>query len=144
MAIAADAAKREVQVALAGYGLLVVLSWLCGFRMSVHPYYYQLLGLDHAELSAAALAKWNLPEPIQNAMRDQFAPRRKVDGEFPLSVLIDAAERLLTVRELTIFETDSPPEVDPADVLEPFGLHEEWDELIDEFEREFEPIRAFF
>ena len=29
----------------------------------------QVLGMTHAELSAEALAQWNLPEPIQIAVR---------------------------------------------------------------------------
>ncbi len=103
-----------------------------------------LLNSDHADLSAAALHKWNLPEPIRNAVRYQFEPQTRTGEEFPLSWLLHAAERLLRVREITVFELSKPPEIDPASVLRPFGLEDSWDNLIDEFEREFEPIRAFF
>jgi HD-like signal output (HDOD) protein len=104
----------------------------------------EVIGMDHAGLSAAALAQWNLPEPIQQAVHDQFAPPNRTGDEFPLSWLLQGAERLLMVREVTIFETGRPPEMAPADILEPLKLDEEWDDLLNEFEREFEPIRAFF
>jgi HD-like signal output (HDOD) protein len=104
----------------------------------------EVIGMDHADLSAAALGKWNLPEPIQRAVRYQFSSPSRSDDGFPLGWLLQAAERLLMVREITIFETNTPPDMVPADILEPLDLDEEWDELLDEFEREFEPIRSFF
>ena len=50
----------------------------------------------------------------------------------------------ISIPEITIFETTNPPEIVPADILELLELDEEWDDLLDEFEREFEPIRSFF
>ena len=42
-----DAGRREAQMALAGYGLTIVISLLCGYRMTIPYGYYQLLGADH-------------------------------------------------------------------------------------------------
>jgi hypothetical protein len=42
-----DAGRREAQVALAGYGLMIVTCVLCGYRMTIPYAYYQLLGADH-------------------------------------------------------------------------------------------------
>ena len=50
----------------------------------------EVLGLDHAELSAAALAEWNLPEPIQKAVRYHKQPERQTTDELTLSRAIES------------------------------------------------------
>ena len=42
-----DAGRREAQMALAGFGLMIAISLLCGYRMTIPYGYYQLLGADH-------------------------------------------------------------------------------------------------
>jgi len=45
-----------------------------------------LLGFTHADLSAAALASWNLPAPIQEAVRDHHLDRAlRTRSELPLA-----------------------------------------------------------
>ena len=39
-----DAGRREAQMAFAGYGLMIVISVLSGYRMEIPYSYYQLLG----------------------------------------------------------------------------------------------------
>lgn len=80
---------------------------------------YDELGATHADLSAAALARWNLPTPIQVAVRDHHRPDYgDVDlsaaGTLPLGHLIAIADREVNRLGLTALliasaEVPEPP-----------------------------------
>lgn len=54
-------------------------------------------GLSSAELSAAMIEKWNLPEPVVAAIRDQHGPTISArDGSIPLSKVLEVADDLTT------------------------------------------------
>jgi len=50
--------------------------------------------MSHAELSGAVLARWNLPEPIQEAARFHHSPEEAAGGDLHLSHLVRAADQL--------------------------------------------------
>jgi len=104
----------------------------------------QVLGFDHADLSAAALAEWNLPEPIQKAVRYQWEPQHQTGDEMPLSRVLQIAERVVNSQGITVLRSDNsniePPEV----VLEPLGVGVQTEQIIGEFQTELDSIRAFF
>ena len=55
-----------------------------------------LLGFTHAQLSADALAIWEVPEPIQVAVRDHHAPPSFRPGQpAPLSCVLNAANQYI-------------------------------------------------
>ena len=104
-----------------------------------------LLGFTHAELSAAALASWNLPAPIQEAVRDHHLDAPCAPGsELPLATLIHASDRYVDSVGLSIHRAPQAPVADPS-VLAPFGLKAELQRtLLDEFEIEFDAMKPFF
>lgn len=104
----------------------------------------QVLGFDHAELSAAALAEWNLPEPIQKAVRYQWEPQHQKSDEVPLSRLLHITERVVNAQGILVLDANSTVFDPPARILEPLGLGEEAESIIDQFQKEFDSIRAFF
>ena len=104
----------------------------------------EVLGLDHAELSAAALAEWNLPGPIQKAVRYQYKPQRQTGDEFPLSKVLQVAEQVVTLEGVTVLPNGRPPEESAEELLERLGIGSEAPELMDEFQTEFESIKAYF
>ena len=104
----------------------------------------EILGLAHAEISAAALNDWNLPEGIRKAVRYQSEPSRRTGEEYPLSWVLHAADRAVDHLGLSIFP-NAPAGVDhPAAILADLGLEDDWQRLTEQFEREFAPMKAFF
>lgn len=103
-----------------------------------------VFGLDHAEISSAALHKWNLPGPIRRAVGYQFEEEERKGAETPLSWLVRLANQLIEARRMTIFELSGPP---PAaangDLCAVNGVAIDHERLEADFEREFEPIKAF-
>jgi len=110
-------------------------------------YEMQVLGLTHAELSAEALAQWNLPEPIQVAVRyhptPEVDPTPVEDGGFTLSRVLNAADVFVksTGTFVSVFESQSE---EGKEALEQLGLGERLDAILTEFENEFSAIKPYF
>jgi HD-like signal output (HDOD) protein len=108
----------------------------------------EILGFTHAELSARALAVWNLPQPILEAVRYHHSPeldRSELQpGEVPLSAVIDAANRYTnSIGISTLPVTPS----DPADTapMEALGLDASVQEkVLREFTAEYSAMEQFF
>jgi HD-like signal output (HDOD) protein len=107
-----------------------------------------ILGFTHAELSAHALAKWNLPDPIQTAVRyhhnPQADPSELKPGEVALSAVVDAANRY--VNSIGISTLPVTPS-DPGDTsaMLALGLDETVQErLLREFRAEYQAMEQFF
>jgi HD-like signal output (HDOD) protein len=110
-------------------------------------YETQLLGMTHAELSADALASWNLPEPIQIAVRYHCSPQLDPSANgpgIPLSRVLNAADRYVQRmgNSLSVFESDEA-EGDER-VLDTLGLGERLPAILTEFENEFSAIKPYF
>jgi HD-like signal output (HDOD) protein len=105
-----------------------------------------LLGLNHAELSASALNLWNLPVPVQMAALyhhdPDLAPRELYgDCQFHLGHIVHAANR--TVNDLGIGIHSSQPVTEPnVEWLAGLGLQGRARKILDDFHKEFEAIRA--
>jgi HD-like signal output (HDOD) protein len=108
----------------------------------------EVLGFTHAELSAMALATWNLPEPTQVAVRFHHShsldPTVLNPGEITLSSAIDAANRYtnsIGISTLPAAETQAP-ELGPIQAL---GLDPAATEkLLKEFQSEYNAMEQFF
>ena len=110
-------------------------------------YEIQVLGMTHAELSAEALAHWNLPEPIQNAVRyhvdPDLDPTPVKPGQITLSRVLNAADRFVKGKGIFVSLFESPSD-QADDVLETLGLGERLPVLLSDFENEFTAIKAYF
>jgi HD-like signal output (HDOD) protein len=102
----------------------------------------EVTGLTHPELSAEALAHWNLPEPIQNAVRLHHNP--KLDASpIALSQVLDAANQYVNSMGVSIFKT-CPENADPT-LIEGLGLPaEQVQTVLADFKTEYEAMSAFF
>ncbi len=100
----------------------------------------ELLGFDHAELSALALKRWNLPAPIQEAVERHHAPRAGLDGIRSLEEVVASADRMAHALGLTA-ESPAPGE-DPGTVLGSLGI--EGENFMEEFRSEFQTVAEFF
>ena len=104
----------------------------------------EVLGIGHAEISAAALAAWNLPEPIQKAVRYHHNPQRQTGPELPLSKVLELAELIADAVGLQALELVKPGAESAAEILGAIGAGDLAPALLEEFHTEFEPIRSFF
>ena len=111
----------------------------------------EVTGFTHPELSADALAVWNLPEPIQNAVRYHHAPAEdplaKDSGKVPLSRVLDAANQYVNGMGVSIGKPKPGQEMDCADVtrVESLGLPaDELQTLLVDFKNEYDAMSAFF
>lgn len=107
----------------------------------------QVLGLTHADLGAEALGIWNLPLPIQSAVRHHDTPA--VDptpvepGVIRLSTILHVAdEHLEKMGTAPCFVSDRP-EGEPVSI-ESLGLGERLPALLTDFENEFNAIKLYF
>ena len=124
------------------------ISLLCQQEQKwAQEYEVQVLGMTHAELSADALAQWNLPEPIQTAVRYHAAPdldpTPTEDGHVTLSRVLHAADRYVkgTGSFVSLFESGLD---DGKAALEQLGLGERLDTILGEFDNEFGAIKPYF
>jgi len=104
----------------------------------------EILGIMHTEISTAVLHKWNLPEAIQKAVRYQNEPSWKGGDEYPLSWILHVADQVVCSQGTTIFTPAQPIPIDPVVELDKLSLGSRWEQLEEEFERDFEPMRSFF
>ena len=110
-------------------------------------YEIQVLGMTHVQLSAEALAVWNLPEPIQTAVRfvdtpDQD-PTPAQDGEINLSRVLNVTDRYVRGIGTSINLFDGTPE-DGQLAIESLGLDDQLPAVLSEFDQEFSAIKAYF
>lgn len=110
-------------------------------------YEQEILGFTHGELSGAALISWNLPLPIQMAVRYHHAPDSDVTQAAPgvvrLSKLIQVTDEYVDSRGISV----EPPAVQAQpDVgcLGALGIGGKLARILGEFESEFESIRKLF
>jgi HD-like signal output (HDOD) protein len=110
-------------------------------------YERQVLGMTHVELSAEALAVWNLPEPIQRAVRFSDTPDLdpttvKPDG-VSLSRVLNVADRYVKGIGTSTSLFEGTPE-DGQLALESIGLGDRLPTVLSEFEHEFTAIQTYF
>lgn len=107
----------------------------------------EVTGLTHPELSAEALAHWNLPEPIQNAVRFHHSP--ELDrvtlgaGEIALSRVLDAANQYVNSMGVSILK--KTPDTGDATLIEALGLTaDHLQTVLVDFKTEYEAMSMFF
>jgi HD-like signal output (HDOD) protein len=104
-----------------------------------------ILGLNHADLSAAAVVSWNLPEPIQNAVLHHHRPALAAPNDtIPLSRAVAAADHYVNNNGRSIDPQISQLDLECVDTIESFGLGDKTEVVLKQFESEFEAISGFF
>ncbi|MCX6623261.1 MAG: HDOD domain-containing protein, partial [Acidobacteria bacterium] len=118
---------------------------LCRERPDLEHHEHDLLGFGHADLSASALTRWNLPVEVQEAVRFHHAPGKAANrpGQIPLSLIVHSADALANALHLELFpvEQDEPVQ-QTARVFESLGIPDRAGTILEEFEREFIAMRA--
>jgi len=107
----------------------------------------EVLGLDHAEISSLALAVWNLPEPIQTAVRYHHQPgpdpTPSEAGLTRLSRVVFAANGYVNCLGNCVQPKSAGfDEVSQEPFLQLAGSAAE--RIMQDFEAEYEAIRKFF
>jgi HD-like signal output (HDOD) protein len=108
----------------------------------------EVLGLTHPELSADALVYWNLPEPIQTAVRYHHSPEADPSpvkaGEVPLSLVVNAANQYVNSIGVSILENNRTDCANGA-LVESLGLPpERLQAVLEEFQTEYNAMAQFF
>jgi HD-like signal output (HDOD) protein len=112
-----------------------------------YEYEMQVLGVSHAELSALALARWNLPEQIQHAVRYHKTPELDPGAGrpdiTPLSLVMNVADRYLQRMgtSVSVFETHGEGVPNLPDTL---GLAEQLPTVLTAFGTEFLALKPYF
>jgi HD-like signal output (HDOD) protein len=124
------------------------MSLLCQQNNRWAPEYEtQVLGMSHGELSAEALAQWNLPEEIRTAVRfhgsPELDPTPAGPGLFTLSRILNAADQYVkgTGVFVSLFEN---PSDNAQEELEKLGLGDRLPTILREFDAEFAAIKSYF
>lgn len=100
-------------------------------------------GFAHTELTGSILREWNLPTPIQSAVRTDL-PIPSDATPVPLARLVLASSRLSGRLSIPIQPWMRPPEGLPMDVFEELGLQDKAPLILERFHTEFEATRSFF
>jgi HD-like signal output (HDOD) protein len=106
---------------------------------TLHECERELLGLDHAELSAAVLRHWNLPVPIQVAVAEHH---RATPGT--LAGIVAAADELVQLLGVSFQPWHRPPEGTPEDFMAKLGFGPQIEPLLQSFQAEYETLSTFF
>jgi hypothetical protein len=103
--------------------------------------------VNHSELSAMALARWNLPVPIQKAVlyhhKPEFDPSGNA-GAITLSVVVSAANGIASSSGYALTDIDAERAGDAGAILRSLGLEGQQSALMSQFDAEFSAIRATF
>ncbi len=106
----------------------------------------ELLEVSHAELSAAALSRWNLPAPIQKAVLYHHSwkldPIRSTSGTKPLSAVIWAANEVANGSGFPIGDADATSDSSVLSALQEIGLDDQASALLEQLKTEFEAMKA--
>jgi len=107
----------------------------------------QVLGTTHAELSAEALAIWNLPAPIHTAVRyhtrPELDPETSKGNAICLSRILHAADAYVGARSASFCAMEDCAHGNDSS-LESLGLGDQVSGVLIEFENELAAIQPYF
>lgn len=125
-----------------------ILTLYSGNEASLCECEREVIGVTHAELSAAALEAWKLPEPIRAAVQAHHNPDVHLAGVplgmHSLSQVIHCADTYLNTAGISVEKHRSPAD---APLMEPFtalGMGDDLTSLIEEFDIEYQALTLFF
>lgn len=112
---------------------------------SLAEYEQEILGFTHSELSGEALALWNLPAPIQTAVRYHHSPDLDPSTGAPvkLSALVHMTDEYIDSRGISIESPQLEPQAN-LECLRGLGIGDKLVRILGEFEGEFQSIKELF
>jgi HD-like signal output (HDOD) protein len=106
----------------------------------------EILEVDHAELSALAVGRWELAEPIQRAVRCHHDPDRAMaeatPGKVSLSLVINRADAFVNYLGLSVLRPPNPNQEPPS--LDFPGFQYSQTRALETFEREWKTVGDLF
>jgi HD-like signal output (HDOD) protein len=105
----------------------------------------EVLGFDHAGLSADVMTQWKLPEPIGEAILLHHAP--PVEGKVTLARVLSAADAYVNAIGISILPEPAGelPKQDPSCVFAPLGLNPDAiQRLVESFHAEYDAIAQYY
>ena len=104
----------------------------------------QVLGTDHAELSALVIAHWDLPEPVLKAARHHHdsGPELGFSPKFDLSLAIHKADAFVNYLGMSVLPPGPQPEEPPN--LEFGSSHSSSQRVLQRFELELKSLTDLF
>lgn len=99
----------------------------------------EVMGLDHAELSAEILKQWNLPKPIQIAVGEHHQPRPGKLGSV-VAGADEVVQRLGVPLQPWLRVADGTAE----EKLESLGFGCQTPKMIETFQAEYDALKGFF
>lgn len=117
-------------------------------RLSAEEGELAVLGMSHSDYSAATLEKWNLPPPIQTAVKFHHnpgaAPGDGMNG-LTLSRVLNASDTMVKLMGISIAPMQGPSQTEePIALLEALGLGAKAEKILTSFEKEYEAIKSVF
>ncbi len=107
----------------------------------------EVIGVSHADLSADALAIWNLPPAIQRAVRFHHQPQLEPTdgkGKFGLALAIACSEAYTEMQHPRRPETPGHNNEAPLEPFAPLGIKGNQQDILGEYEIELEAITNLF
>ena len=107
-----------------------------------------VLGLRHSDFSAAALEKWNLPLPIQTAVKFHHNPAdspEDASSALTLSRVLNASDAIVQLMGISMLpDSEKSPPQDPTPLLQELGLGAKAGKILDTFQKDYEVIKGVF
>ena len=115
---------------------------------SEHECELAVLGMNHSDYSAATLEKWNLPVPIQTAVRFHHNPDSSPENTskgLTLSRVVNASDTIAKMMGISIMpETVPSSPADASSLLDQIGVGAKAEKILDNFQKEYDLIKAVF
>ena len=99
-----------------------------------------VLEIGHAELGASALARWNIPSPIQRAIMEHHAKAPSGAG-IALSMVVSTANDIADSLGHSIYTVEGERARPAGESLEKLGVRGGVDQLLQAFDTEFGSLR---
>ena len=110
-----------------------------------------VLGVTHAELSAAVVNSWKLPEEIELAARCHHDPASATEGHADapgsppsLAWLVHAANAAVKHAGFEAISSPQRPPDDPLELFQKLSLGDQLPDILDQFETQFQDVQAAF
>ena len=103
----------------------------------------RILGVTHAELSGEVLTRWHLPAPIALAVSRHHGPHPN-NPPNPLSRMLALSDTMAGQLGIAVQPWFRQPEGAPVEVFASVGLESKAPALLENFQSEYDTIKAFF
>lgn len=119
------------------------------FHATGRPWFeceFEILGFNHAGLSADAMDHWKLPEPIRASIQRHHAPPpMQQDGTVPLARVLQAADVYVNTQGYSVLLQHEKEAEDPAVLFHELGMNDTAQAaLFGQFQEEHNAIAQYY